>query len=160
MRRLGVVALLALAGCHTIVDHPIDEVVSLQLLSSGGAEACAAYQHEDDTPTECCSFYTRYRIVDLDVRGGLSDRDGVCGGTGPTMLAEAPLSDGGKLVFADSNITRVDAAGASAWTVPSPFGHISAASADRDGYLYLGRGPQVARLTLTDGTVAWISELR
>lgn len=159
MSRSVVVVVLALAGCHTVIDHAVSDVVSLQLLPSGDVDACGMYDHEDDIPTECCSHFTRYRVIRVDTRGGVSDQDGVCGG-GTTRIGEAPLSDGGKLVFADSNLTRVDSAGAVTWTVPSPFGHISAASADRDGFVYLARGPQVARIALADGSVQWISEVR
>jgi len=164
MRRALIVALVVLGGClATDIDHAVEDVVALHLLPSGGVEACAQYTHEHDELTECCGFENRYRVIDVDARGGLADSDRACSGNSggqAAMLGEAPLSDGGKLVFADSNLTRVDAGGATVWTVPSPFGHISAASEDRDGYLYLARGPQVARVALADGSVAWISELR
>ena len=159
MRPAVLVAALALAGCHTIIDHPVEEVVGLQLLSSGDVEACAMYDHEDDVPTECCGHYEAFRRVHVDTGGGVSDDKGACSGRA-TVLAETPLADGGKLLFADSDLARLDAAGATLWTVPSPFGHITAASADRDGYLYLARGPQVTRIALADGSARWISELR
>ena len=159
MRPGVLVAALALAGCHTIIDHPIEEVVGLQLLSSGDVEACAMYDHEDDIPTECCDHSEAFRRVHVDTKGGISDDSGACSGRGG-VLAETPLADGGKLLFADSNLARLDADGATLWTVPSPFGHISAASADRDGAIYLARGPQVTRIALADGSALWISELR
>jgi hypothetical protein len=159
MKPLVALALAVLAGCTTEYDHPIFDVVSLQLQPSGSVDACAAYDHEEDVPTECCTHVTEFRIVRVDEAGGISDENGACRGLS-AMLASAPLSDGGSLAFADSNIARLDGSGAIRWTVPSPFGHISAASADRDGFVYLARGPQVARLALADGTVAWLSELR
>ncbi len=160
MRALLATALV-LSGCNfaTVTDHAIDDVASLQLLPSGDVEACATYVHEEDVPTECCSYQIRNRVVRVDARGAISDETKACTGAAQ-VLAAAPLSDGGTLSFADSNLARLDASGATLWTVPSPFGHISAASADAGGYVYLARGPQVARLALADGGVEWISELR
>lgn len=147
-----------LAGCNTVVDYPINGVVSLSAHGAGGVEVCATYEHEDDTPTECCSVSTLWRVIDLDAAGRGTDSDRPCGGD-PVPVTELALPDGGKLVFADSNLSSLDSAGNARWTAPSPFGTLTAATANAED-LFIGRGPQVARVSLADGNVVWISELR
>jgi hypothetical protein len=157
-RLVMTLTLLMLAGCNAVIDYPINGVVSLSAKGAGGVEVCATYAHEDDTPTECCNVATRWRVIDLDASGRGTDSDRPCGGQ-PAEVTEWALPDGGKLVFADSNLSSLDSAGHSRWTVPSPFGTLTAATATA-GDLFIGRGPQVARVSLADGNVVWISELR
>jgi hypothetical protein len=152
---------LALTGCLREGDHPIHEIIALRSRGGGAVEVCAEYDHWNENPGEGETTNRHTRIIDVDASGRQRDRSGTCSAVASDGTHVA-LGDGGQVDFRalDAMLTRTDAGGTVLWTAPSPFGVLQATAEEPGVFLFLGDGPEVARLALADGSVAWVVELR